>query len=361
MKHFSRWFITSALASSINVFSPGIALAEETTALPETDSQEVIEETPREETLIAETPIVESLSFVSTGERFEIKDLGISMTAPVGWEVMTKTSTLSAVIQEPKDEKPSYDKPKYQRNITVAAAHRATPIDEVRAEELKKEMIENFSKDPMISEFQILEHRFFNNRGVNDGLLIYSSYKLADYEMMQMHTLISGNENQFLITYTDLTSRFSDEQTGTFQQAWQSMTSLEVSGQTPLRRDEYIKYGTIAGIAFLFIGFLGYRSRKASKFDYFSEDLESTDLTSTQSENHSIMSTLQGGWKISGNKNEEFNSTEVYSENYTDESDDFDDDDGFTTVAEFSEDFDTEDLGNTPANKTKITEYVSNY
>ena len=123
---------------------------------------------------------------------------------------MTKTASLSVILTEPKDPKPSYDKPKYQRNITVATAHRSTPIDEKRAEQLVEQMKEKFGKDAFITDFQILETRFFNHRGTNDGLLVYTSLNLGEYPMMQMHILVSGNENQFLVSYTDLPDRFTE-------------------------------------------------------------------------------------------------------------------------------------------------------
>ena len=323
MSLFPRWLATSTIATCINVLSPGIAIAEE--ADPSA--------TPKENT---EEAVIEDKSelFTSDGGRFEIQDLGISMTAPEGWEVMTNTAALTAIINEPKDEKPSYDKPKYQRNITVATAHRSTPIDATRAAELIEEMKVNFGKDPLVSDFQILEKRFFNYRGVNDGLLVYSGLKLGEYDMMQMHILISGENNQFLISYTDLAERFSDQSNGIFQQAWESMTSVEVTGETPLRRDMYIKYGAIAGISVLLLLLGLLRTRKASKHDY-TVDADEIDKGEHSNElTHSIIATLHGSWSV----------VEDFDKDFQNDVDALEDEDYVSH-----------------APKTKRTEYVSNY
>ena len=68
----------------------------------------------------AEAPKPESKTFTSDGAPVALADLGFAITPPAGWEVNTYAGTLSLVMREPKDDAPSYDKPKYQRNITMA-------------------------------------------------------------------------------------------------------------------------------------------------------------------------------------------------------------------------------------------------
>ncbi len=298
MKHFPRWFITSLLASSINILTPTIAFAEEANEAAPTNPDEAPAEVAIEDD--------GSKLFTSDGTRFEIEDLGISMTAPAEWEVMTKTASLSVIITEPKDPKPSYDKPKYQRNITLATKHNSTPIDEKRSIELIEEMNAKFGKDPMVSDFEILEKRFFNHRSTNDGLLIYSSLTLGEYQMMQMHILVSGEDNQFLISYTDLAERFVDQEAPVFQEAWASMTSLEVTGDTPLRRDMYIRYGAIAGTLTLLLLTLIFIQRKAARHDYGvdAEEIDKQDHANEASPG--ILATLHGEWNIADGFDENF-------------------------------------------------------
>jgi hypothetical protein len=327
-----RWVLTTSIASSINLFSPSIAFAQEAPTEPQPADEAAAE-------VVAEdAPIDESQLFVSDGQPFEIADLGISMAAPEGWQVMTKAASLTVIASEPKDETPSYDKPKYQRNITVAAIHRASPIDEKRAVELKKQMMEKFGNDPLVSDFTVTEHKFFNYKGVNDGLLVYTSLNLGEYPMMQMHILVSGQQNQFLLTYTDLAERFTDEATGNFELAWNTMNSLQVTGDAPLRRDIYIRYGAVAGAFLMLICGLLLLRRKAKNRDFNAEADELDQLPNAQEWTHSIISTLHGDWRIDESEDMEFNQDINALES-----------NGET------------DLDDDSSPKTKRTEYVSNF
>src|SRR5690606_24950230 len=212
---------------------------------------------------------------------------------------------LSVVMREPRDPAPAYEKPKYQRNITVAAIHKASPIDEKRAAELKEEMAKSFGADSLVSDFTILEHKFFNYKGQNDGLLVYSSLNIGEYPMMQMHVLVSGEQKQFLMSYTDLADNFQNP--ASFESAWNTMVSIDVTGSSPNRVSEYARYAAIAG-GFLMLGLCALLlRRRAAKKDYSSEAdeyLEDGDLST------SMFATLAGGWKLAGNRGEEISGIE---------------------------------------------------
>jgi hypothetical protein len=293
----------SFLICSTVLFSPAIAFGEaparpgasaEAEAEPQaaTTAEEASSDAASAE---AATPAAKQ---ISDGRPFEITDLGMQITPPAGWEMLTNSGSVSLVLQEPKAPV-EYDKTMYQRNITVAAAHRASPIDEKRAAELKEQLATSFGKDGLVSEFQVLEHKFFDYRGKNDGLLVYSSMKIGEEPMMQMHILVSGGEKQFLLTYTDLAARFSDQNDKGFDTAWNSMVSIEVSGMTPSRIEGYYKYFALAG-GMLFLGLTMFLlRRKASKQDF---DGEANALEESEGEafSHSLMGTLAHGWKLNG-------------------------------------------------------------
>lgn len=296
MSKLSKYLVSSSLLWVCNLALPSVALGE---GIQETDlnsSETVATALPTETKLDAAAPVVESKTFVSDGSTTVIENLGITIAPPAGWQVATNGGSLSVVMKEPREEAPSYDKPKYQRNITIAAIHKSSPIDEVRAKELKEELTKSFSSDSMVSEFSILEHKFFDYRGKNDGLLIYSNLNIGEYPMMQMHILISGSEKQFLLSYTDLADRFSDATNGFYEKAWASMVSTEVTGQAPNRMEEYYKYGAFAGGCLMF-GLVGYLfRRKAAKHD-FSSDADAL-MDAAEEPSVSMISTLAHGWKI---------------------------------------------------------------
>jgi hypothetical protein len=240
---------------------------------------------------------LESRTFVSDGTPVALETLGIKITPPAGWEVSVNDGSLSVVLREPKVTTPSYDKPKYQRNITVAAIHRASPIDETRAAELKNEMATTFGADSLVSSFQVIEHKFFNYRGANDGLLVYSSLNIGEYPMMQAHVLLSGQEKQFLLTYTDLAERFANEQDGAFAQAWSTMVSTDVTGLAPQRYEAYARYAAAGGGVFFLFGALWFLRRRVTRVD-FSAEADAMIDSDDGAPSHSVFATLAHGWKI---------------------------------------------------------------
>ena len=299
MSSLSRYALSGCALACASFLSPNIAVALEETNLAAQPATTLPQETKTEAApaLAAgqvAAPVVESKTFVSVGQPMSLDNLGLTVTPPKGWEVSTNTGSLSVVMREPRDPAPNYEKPKYQRNITMAAIHQASPIDEKRAADLCEQLIKTFSADSLVSNFQIQEHKFFNYRGQNDGLLVYSTLNIGEYPMMQMHVLVSGKDKQFLMTYTDLADQFNSP--ASFEGAWNSIVTAEVTGETPLRSAEYARYAaTLAG--FLMLGMVGLLlRRRANKVDYASdadEYLEDGDGAAT-----SMFATLAEGWKI---------------------------------------------------------------
>lgn len=198
----------------------------------------------------------------------EVSRVQAKITPPAGWLADQEVSGLSLVIKEPPSDKPSYDKPKYQRNITLLTMHQPSPIDAQRLEGFKADLAKQMASTGGISGFQVIEAKLFDYRLKNDGILVYSSMKLGEYKMMQMHVLVSGSQKQYLMTYTDLLERFNDSKDYGFAAAWSSMVSLEVEGTGPTRMDQNrnIYLGGLCG--FLIFAGLGFWSFARSRTSY---------------------------------------------------------------------------------------------
>jgi hypothetical protein len=330
--------ISSSLFFIVNMLSPAIAFAAPP-ALPSrgpaagaraADGAAAVS-APGETSLDAPvaTAAAAPRNFVGTGAPVALAGLGVTITPPTGWDVEDNSAAtgagtagggLSVIMREPRDPAPSYDKPKYQRNVTVATIQHASPIDETRATALTAELVKNFSADPTVSGFTVLEHKFFNYRGTNDGLLVYSTLNIGDYQMMQMHVLVSGADKQFLMTYTDLADRFTATNDAGFEQAWNSMVSMEVSGATPARRDEFIRYGAILGgiLLLVLVGFLV--RRRAAKKDYAGEadaldgDFSAQDAAGSFS--GSMIATMAGKWSLDAGEAFDENDGLAFSQHY---------------------------------------------
>lgn len=270
-----KFLVPTAAVACLSLMQPTLAFADESTT--------------------TQKPII------GDGTALQIQELGISITPPVGWEVLQKSSGMSLVMQEQRVEqkKPDYSKPIYQRNITVAAMHAASPIDEKRAEQLKADLMKAFSGDGIVKEYQIIEHKFFNYRGENDGLLVYASMNLGEFRMMQMNVLVSGAEKQFLMTYTDLADSFAAGGAA-YDAAWNSMFSMNVTGNPPARYEDLIRYGALsAGIFFLF-AIVTIIRRRSAKID-LSDVEENMHNESWSPEETSLISTMAGEWKLTRN------------------------------------------------------------
>lgn len=240
-------------------------------------------------------------TFISDGQLFAMDEIGFSIIPPATWEVSTYESSMTMVMREPKDDKPSYDKPKYQRNITVTSIAKASPIDESRAIELEASMTKRASEDSSIQNFKVIEHKFFNYRGENDGLLVYSSMDLGEYKMMQMHVLVSGEEKQFLMTYSDLAERFSDAADTNFAKAWSSIVSTTVKGLTPNRQEKMVRVGSIAAGALLLLLTVFFIRRRQNKSRYANDADAFEDFDSVNNDGEatgSMIATLANGWRI---------------------------------------------------------------
>ena len=167
----------------------------------------------------------QSQQFISDGSEINLAHLGFKITPPIGWEVLTNYNNLSLIMREPAREstQPHSTKEtpnqsnnivnksniKYKRNITVATIHHPSAIDEKRAQQLIKELMNTFGKDSLIKNYNVLEYKFFDFKSKKDGILVYSVFEINDIKMMQMNVLVSGATKQYLLTYTDIAENFS--------------------------------------------------------------------------------------------------------------------------------------------------------
>lgn len=217
---------------------------------------------------------------ISDGTPVDVKNTGIKITPPSGWEVVGDVTGLSLVLQEPKPlpVPGDYVNPTYQRNLTLAVMHEPTPIDTQAAETLKEKLMNTFGKNALISDFTITEQKFFDYKAKNDGILVYATMKIGGFDMTQMHVLVSGAEKHVLMTYTDLASEFSKPGSG-FDKAWSSIASIEVPGNAPSRYLETMLVSSAAGLLFSLIGTGLYvrRRRELKSYMEFSDEIYKDD------------------------------------------------------------------------------------
>lgn len=244
--------------SALLLANASVAMAQEATQpLPSETSAEAIAQTE---------PQKVSQTFQSDGSPIQLEEIGMTIAPPNGWTVRSFAAGMSLVMHEKEEEQKviDYSKPLFKRNITVTTRNEATPIDEKTAETLKAELSKAMEESPLAADFQAIEHKFFNYRGENDGLILYSQLTLGTFPMMQMHILVSGSDRQYLMTYTDLADQFQANQDA-FQAAWSTMTTAEVNGSAPVRYKELAINGGIGLGLFLLIVTLFSLKRRSNR------------------------------------------------------------------------------------------------
>lgn len=258
---FNQAFFSSVALAKEQQRSSAVEASEEPVALAKEQQSSSAVEAPGE-------PVAGAIS---------VDGLGIAITPMEGWSA-EKGHTMSLVLMPPKDPKIVYDKVTYRPNLTVVAMHDPAPIDEKEVGELKKLLKKQIEQGAGTTSVSIDSHSFFDFTQTSKGLAVYTSFTYGEAEMSQLHMYVSGELNRFLLTYTDLASKFQDE--AHMNNVWEMMTSLEVIGSPPSR------YGTLIGVGggvSLLIGVFGglvvLRRRKAhrelSAFDsYLASDME---------------------------------------------------------------------------------------
>ena len=107
--------------------------------------------------LLANEQILEEENIVQ-GELVELSEEGISIVAPKGWEILKKFAGQRLYLREPKKPgKIDYDKPQFQRNITLAVSYEGTPVDDKQFGIIKEKDDEYFAKAAGVEAYTIAE------------------------------------------------------------------------------------------------------------------------------------------------------------------------------------------------------------
>lgn len=205
-----------------------------------------------------------SVSQPDKGAVHHIESLGINLQILDGWIPEEGVMGMSLVVRPPKETKVVYDKVTYRPNLTVVAMHEPAPIDEEEVKVLKESIQKDISAGAGVASVSIDSHSFFDYKNKNDGLAVYSSFEMGEAMMSQLHIYVSGNKNRFLLTYTDLSSKFQDEDH--MNSIWAMMTSIDIVGEPPLRyKNLMILSVIIFGVLFSGVMLSWLRRRRAAR------------------------------------------------------------------------------------------------
>lgn len=213
---------------------------------------------------------------ISDGSAISLGE-GVSIAPISGWKIERKSMGMSLVMKEvlpPQTGEVDYSKPIFARNLTLMSIPEARPIDNAAVDEMKAMIGKMIARDPSLRDFTFTDHKFFDYKGKNDGLILFSQLTVNNFQMMQMQVIVSGESKTYLMTYSDLASNFANP--SSYDAAWKSMTSLVVPGVAPMRyQKEVIVGGAVAAVlALIIVPFFMFRLVSSRRIKKMADELQ---------------------------------------------------------------------------------------
>lgn len=245
-----RWIFKSFLCGALVVFGQFSFGQdnEQFNAEPGEPSAEVdgARELPAVNETIYSNPIKDSKFTISDGSRVDLKEKGISIIPPMGWEVHLNFPNSTLLMQAPFETGMSY-----QRTFQVLRFKGGLPIDDITGREFSKVIEQKFATaDGAIVDFRTRNHMVTKVEDGTPAVLYYSEFSLGSAAIMQAHLLLSSATHHYLLTYTDLAEHFEGEQaTKYLSTAWESMVSVQLESSAPMR----MRLPVLMGVGFGFV------------------------------------------------------------------------------------------------------------
>ncbi|MBF0441575.1 MAG: hypothetical protein HQK54_06695 [Oligoflexales bacterium] len=186
---------------------------------------------------------------ISNGTRIFLKEKGMSIIPPAGWEVHYNEGGQTLLFQVP------YSENQYQRTIKVLYAREPLTIDSYTMDKFAEIILDKGSKRSSgIIGYQLLNKEIITMANGSKGLLYYTSFALGSTPMMELHIVVSSADGHFLMTYTDVDANFKSEDGKKFLDvAYESMTSIELSTPPPSRFQFLVRLGVILVVIVVFL------------------------------------------------------------------------------------------------------------
>lgn len=218
--------------------------------------------------------------FLADGSRIVVREGDFSIKPPQGWEVFSKRDNLTLLMQVP--HQPGM---RYQRTIQVASFSEPRFIDEMTAKEYENVIVQKFSAvSSAIEDYHVRNHMTVDLTDGRSGLLFYTEFKLEGVPLMQAHILVSSADRHYLMTFTDVAEHFeSDEASQFLTEAWDSLTSVELSTRSPQRFETFAAVGVgVVALTVIIFGLIAFRTwRSGRKYHMYADgrglDSELTD------------------------------------------------------------------------------------
>jgi hypothetical protein len=183
---------------------------------------------------------------ISQGERIELSELGFSIVPPAGWMVKRNSYGSTLLFEAPK-----VPNQLYQATIQVMVFGNPRYIDNVTMKEFGELIVGKFGAlSNRVSGYHLRDNSFLQMETGDQAILYYTEFQYDNVPIMQMHILISSATNHFLLSYTDLSKSFEDENSLALTTAYKSMHSAQLSTKPVW---PFLHYVIVAGVVVFFI------------------------------------------------------------------------------------------------------------
>ncbi len=241
-------------------------------------------------------------TILADGSPIIVADKEISITPPVGWEVMTRVPNMTLVMQPPL-----LSGERYRRTLQVSTFKGSRYIDEDAAEEVGEFIISSFSKlSTSVENYRLRNYLPVRLPDGNHGLLYYTEFTLEGVAMMHAHLMLSGQNFHYLLTFTDVAENFESSVGASefLSIAWESMISARVPKLPPQRWTKG-ELAAVLGVSTLLAGFFvwlrSYRARRIQRsYDDQAEALEKAAEADTPAEESWKLATGTAGIHLTG-------------------------------------------------------------
>jgi hypothetical protein len=185
---------------------------------------------------------------LADGERVvNIAEKGFSITPPSGWTYATNYPGLTLVMQAPEEKDQVY-----RRTIQVTSLDGEMIITDSNVEEFQEYLVKKYTEaSSSISGYSVRNHLPVDLENGLKGHLFYTEFKIDQVDLMQMHVVVSAEDNYFIATYTDLAKYFdvSESPSEHLNEAWTTANTIKLEKPAQGFLDKMIAWGLYAGIA----------------------------------------------------------------------------------------------------------------
>ena len=185
--------------------------------------------------------------------RIQVGSSGFSMMPPTGWKVRNNVPGLSLVL-EAHEEKST----KYRSTIQVRVADGPRYLDSVGIADFQEEITDKLGRDGgSLRDFTVRNSELVKTDDGRDALLVYTGFNMNGVDLLQAHLMISNENQNVVVTYTDLSDKFdSNAADAPLGIAWAAMTTAQIPGKNPERFAGPIQIAALAGLLIVFIAVL---------------------------------------------------------------------------------------------------------